>query len=134
MIIVDTSVWIELFRNTRSPYAAALKDLLENRNTEIVLTDIILMEILQGISDDKVFEEIKHYLLEFPIIEARAPATYIHSARLYRLCIRKGLTVRKSIDLLIAAIAIENRLEVFHRDRDFETIAAVSQLRIYKHQ
>jgi len=132
MIIVDTSVWIELFRNTHSEHAAALKDLLENRNGEIVLTDIIVMEILQGISDDKIFEEIKRYLLEFPLIEARTPATYIHSARLYRLCRSKGLTVRKSIDLLIAAIAIENRLEVFHRDRDFETIATVSALKIYK--
>jgi predicted nucleic acid-binding protein len=132
MILVDTSVWIDFLQNKSTVYAKKLNELIKNNNEEIILAPIILMEILQGIKDDKAFEEIKSYLLEFSIIDTKGINSYLNAVNIYRLCRKKGLTVRKSIDLLIASIAQENDLEIFHKDRDFDNIAKVIKIKIYK--
>lgn len=131
MILLDTSVWIDFFRGTDSIYGKILHELIE-KERDICLADIILTEILQGIKDDEDFEDIKKYLLEFPIYSAKNVETYIRAAQIYRACLKKGKLVKKTIDCIIAAITIENGLEIFHNDTDFNLIAGYTGLKIFR--
>lgn len=128
MILVDTSVWIDFLQGRDTAHRHALHRLIEDEE-DICLTGIILTEILQGIKDDKEAGEIKDNLLAFPVYDPSEIDTYIEAANIYRQCIKKGKTVRKTIDCLIAAIAIENGLTLFHNDRDFVSIAQCSELK-----
>lgn len=92
------------------------------------------MEILQGIKDNKQYTEIKEYLLAFPVLKAIPIKTYTHAAEIYRLCRKKGYTIRKPLDCLISAIAVENHAVLLHNDADFERIAKNISLKIYKKQ
>jgi hypothetical protein len=129
--LVDTSVWIDFFRGTKSKHRVVLHRLIEEEE-DICIADIILMEILQGIKSDKDFRQVKDYLLFFPIYALKNTDSYIEAAQIYRLCRERGLTIRRPLDCIIARIALENDLVLFHKDRDFETIAKViNELRIY---
>ena len=130
MILVDTSVWIDFFDHPDSLYAKELARLID-KNEELCLTQINVTEILQGIKEEKMFEEIKGYLMQFPIVQARGLETYIQAANIYRSCRKMGKTVAKTIDAIIAAVALENSLWVFHRDKDFDSIADCTKLKIY---
>ncbi len=131
MILVDTSVWIDLFRGIPSVHRRKLHRLIEGEE-DLCLTAIHLTEILQGIQSDAEFERIKRYLLAFPIFNATELETTIHAAKIYRTCRRGGNTVRKTVDCIIAAVAIEHDLILFHNDRDFEKIAACTSLRVLR--
>ena len=104
--------------------------MIEN-DEDICLTGIIVTEILQGIRDERQNREIRDYLLEFPMINPQGISSYIQAAQIYRMCVRKGKTVRKTIDCLIAAIAIEHGLLLFHNDRDFVNIHECSELKYH---
>jgi predicted nucleic acid-binding protein len=129
MILVDTSVWIDFFRGRNTPYRSMLHELIAD-DEDLSITGIILTEILQGIRDDKVNRETREYLLDYPLFDPSGAATYIEAANIYRHCLRKGKTVRKTIDCLIAAVAIENDLTLFHNDSDFDDIAQCTALRV----
>lgn len=132
MVIVDTSVWIDFFNGRGSKYHLALHHLIEE-GEDICIADIILTEILQGIKSDKDFKQTKEYLLEFPIYSMKDVNSYVEAAQVYRICRKKGLIVRRPIDCIIARIAIENNLVLFHNDRDFDTLTeAAEELQIYK--
>ncbi len=90
------------------------------------------MEILQGIRDDNQLAEVKDYLLAFPILMNTPVQSYIYSSDIYRRCRKKGFTIRKPVDCLISAVALENGAMLFHNDSDFEKIAKVTDLRLYK--
>lgn len=128
---MDASVWIEFFQRKNSMYSNKLKELIENEEN-LCLTDITVTEILQGISDDNLFDELKTYLYDFPIFKAKDISTYISAANIYRVCRRNGSQIRNTIDTLVSAIAIENDFEVFHNDRDFNTISKYTKLKIFK--
>lgn len=121
MILVDTSVWIDFLAGKDTPQRHILHQLIE-KEEDICITEIILTEILQGIKDDKVYETTKSYLLEFPIIKPKGTETYIAAAEIFRKCRKQGKTTRKTIDCIIAAIAQENGLTLFHNDNDFDII------------
>ncbi len=129
MILVDTSVWIDFFRGTDSIYRKSLHDLIDGED-DLCLTAIHLTEILQGIKVDTEFARTKRYLLSFPTFLTRDIATYLHAAEIYRLCRRKGKIVRKTADCIIAAVAIENDLTLFHNDRDFDKIESCTRLKV----
>lgn len=131
MILVDTSIWIDFFNKKDSPQAKKLKTLLEQEES-LCLADLILTEILQGIKDDDSFETARNYLLYFPIFRPKSLDTYIRAAQVYRLCRKMGFPVRKTIDALIASIALENDLEIFHNNRDFDNISRCTKLKIFK--
>ena len=130
MILVDTTVWIDFFKGSNSRHGKGLHQLIDEEE-DICLTAIHLAEILQGIKDDLSHEQVKRYLLDFPIYHPRGLPTYLHASDIYRLCRRQGKTIRKTADCIIAAIAIENHLTLFHNDRDFERIADCTRLTIY---
>lgn len=123
MILVDTSVWIGFFQGADTLYRAVLHKLIEEN--EVCLADIILAEILQGIKSDKDFKIVKAHLLEFPVYSLKNVDSYVQAAQIYRTCRKKGLTIRKLVDCLIAQVAIENDLVLFHNDQDFDVISRV---------
>lgn len=129
MTLVDSTVWIDFLKGTPSVSRRRRHQLIELEE-DLCLTGIHLTEILQGIKSDIEFERTRRYLLAFPVFSAREPDTYIHAARIDRICRQKGKTVRKTIDCLIAAVAIENDLTLFHNDRDFDTIATCTELKV----
>ena len=132
MVLVDTSVWVEFLRGTGSKYNLVLHRFIEEEE-DICISDIILTEILQGIRRDKDFERIKKYILDFPIYALKDARSFVEAAQIYRECRKKGLTIRRPLDCIIARVAIENNLVLCHNDRDFDTIAkAVKGLEIYK--
>lgn len=129
MILADTSVWVDFLRGEDSPERRLLHRLIEEEE-DISITEIILTEILQGVKHDGEFQAIKDYLLDFPIYRPKGIETYIHAAQIYRDCRKKGKTVRRTVDCIIAAICIENDLTLLHKDSDFDLIQACTGLQI----
>ena len=120
MILVDSSVWIDFFNGRISRETDILDDLLES---DLLLTgDIILAEVLQEFRTESDFRRARRALhqLEFRPMVGRAIA--LKSAANYRVLRARGITVRKTIDMLIATFCIENRHELLHTDRDFHPI------------
>jgi len=130
MILVDTSVWVDFLRGVNSRQHRILHSFIENEE-DIAITEIILAEILQGIEEDKNYKKVKNYLLEFPIQKQNGTETYLKAAQIYRDCRKKGKTVRKTIDCIIAAICMENDLTLLHKDSDFELIKSCTTLKCY---
>ena len=129
--LVDTSVWSEALRrksNSISSLQILLSRLINDEN-EIFLTGIIIQEILSGISNHKLFNEIKVILNEFPYIEA-TKADYIYAAELRNISKAKGISAG-SFDFLIASIAIQNDLTLVTADNDFLHIAKNCDLKLY---
>lgn len=131
MILVDTSVWIDFLKGTNSPERHLLHKLIEEEE-DISITDIILTEVLQRIKEDRDFKMVKDYLLEFPVYKAKGIETYLMAAEIYRNCRKKGKTVRKTVDCIIAAICIENNLILLHKDSDFDIIEKCVGLKVLK--
>jgi predicted nucleic acid-binding protein len=130
VILVDTTVWVDFFRGTNSPVNRIFRQLIEQED-DLCLTPLNLTEILQGIRHEALYDETKDHLLQFPIFHPDGVSTFLHGAEIYRVCRRRGRTVRSTIDCVIAAIAIEHDLSVLHNDRDFVHIAACTRLRLF---
>lgn len=120
MILVDTSVWIEVFRDKSQSKRRALLAALAG--DEVVLTRFTQLELLQGCRDEREWSLLQSYLDSQDYIEASA-TTWEDAARIYFDLRRIGLTVRSPIDCCIAQLALKNDLILFHCDRDFKVIA-----------
>jgi predicted nucleic acid-binding protein len=130
VIVVDTTVWIDFFNGAQSPEDLYLQQLIRQASS-LALTDLIFCEILQGIRDDATYDRTRTILLSYPILRMDTLSVFEQSASIYRACRRKGLTVRKTIDCLIAAVCITNEVELFHKDSDFDHIARVTSLQVH---
>lgn len=125
MILVDTSVWIDVFRRVRPLDLEAVADL-----GDVVTCLPVIQEVLQGFRDERAFRLARDAMLALPCVESPLrEAVVLEAAALYRSARRVGLTVRSSADCLIAVCALRHDLEVLHRDRDFAAIAKVAPLR-----
>ena len=131
MILVDTSVWIDFLRGVNSRERRLLHRLIEDEE-DIAITEIIFLEILQGIKRNTDFNSMREFLLDFPLFSPNGIDTYLYAANIYRDCRRRGKTVRKTVDCIIAAICIENDLVLLHKDTDFNVIAENTELKIVK--
>jgi len=129
--IFDTSVWIDFLRNKRNPASELLAAYIE-RNDPVLLVPTILQEILQGIREDAQYNHIKDILSYFTVLQASSIEAAIGAADLYRMLRKKGLTIRKSNDCLIAWYAITFSTTLVHADNDFDIIRAHSKLRTRK--
>ena len=118
MWIVDSSVWIDYFGGQNTPQTEILHAALGQRS--IGLGDIILCEVLQGYRSRRDFETARRALFRFPIYAIGGAEIAVSSAENYRTLRRKGITVRKTVDCLIATFVIENDLSLLHSDRDFD--------------
>jgi hypothetical protein len=123
--LVDSSVWIEVFRR-RTPLALSTVVDFD----EVVTCLPVVQEVLQGFGDERAFRLAREAMLSMPMVESPlGEGLFLEATSLYRAARKMGRTVRSSVGCLIAACAIRHDLEVLHRDRDFQFIAAVSALR-----
>jgi predicted nucleic acid-binding protein len=124
VVLVDTSVWIEVFRRPNRLTLTAVADL-----DEVVTCLPVVQEVLQGFRDEQAFRIARDAILAFPIVESPLRLEVVEEAvRLYRLARRSGRTVRSGVDCVIAACALRHGLTVVHHDRDYGALAAVSSL------
>lgn len=128
-MIVDTSVWIDFFNGVQNRQSEYLADSIESDKT-IFLHSIILMEILQGFRSDKDHAGVQDILLSYNFVMEDPVPDAIGASNLYRSLKKKGVTIRKSLDCLIAYAAIKNGLPLLHRDRAFNIIAKHTKLKI----
>lgn len=126
MILVDTSAWIEFLRDTGSPACEQVNALLAE---DLATCDPIAMEVLAGARNDTHLRNLRALLARATVLPTQS-AHYEHAAMLYRQARVSGLTVRKHIDCLIAAVAIGHDVPLLHADRDFDALAQVSTLRL----
>jgi hypothetical protein len=131
VIVVDTTVWIDFLGARGTSFDRHLTELIEG-DAPVALVDIMYLEILQGIRDDEVYDRVRMSLLAHPILRPRHLATFESAALLYRRARRRGLTIRRSADCLIAATCLEAGAAIYHNDRDFDALARVSDLSIYR--
>ena len=129
--VFDTSVWIDFLRNKNTPEADLLTNYIEN-NHPVVLTPTIIQEVLQGIREDAQYLKIKDILSYITTLQLPPIQAAIGAAELYRSLRKKGLTIRKGNDCLIAFYAIEFSIPLVHSDADFDLIGSNSKLRIMK--
>lgn len=125
MYLVDTSVWIEAFARPARVHLESVVHL-----DEVVTCLPIMQEVLQGFRDESAFRIAREAMHAFPLVEAPLEtAVFDEAVDLSRLARRIGITVRSSVDCVIAVCAIRNDLTVLHHDRDFDRIARISPLR-----
>jgi len=124
VVLVDTSVWIDVFRR---PARLRLEDLIDF--DDVVTCLPVIQEVLQGFDDERAHAVARDAMLAMPVVESPLRLeTFERAVQLYRTARRAGVTVRSGVDCLIAACALANGLTVLHCDRDFDAIARVSSL------
>jgi predicted nucleic acid-binding protein len=128
MLVVDSTVWIDYFNGFENPHTNYLHNMLDK--TQILVGDLILAEVLQGFRHDPDFEMACHAMGKFLQVNMVSPLLALQSARNYRFLRQKGITVRKTIDSLIATYCIENDHELLHNDNDFDGYEKHLSLRV----
>ena len=128
MFLVDTTVWIDYFSGKETPQVAYLITAI-SQHENICLCSVVLTEILQGISNNKEYEMTLQALSAL-ILLPMTQATFILAANIYRSLRARGVTIRKTIDCLIAAVCIENNIPFLHSNRDFDPIEKYCKLKI----
>ena len=126
MVLVDTSVWVEVFRK---PARLDLERLVDF--DDVVTCLPVVQEVLQGFDAEAAFIRAREALTALPIVEVPLGRdVFLQAVDLYRAARRQGVTVRSGTDCLIAVCALRNHLEVLHYDRDFDALAGISALRV----
>ncbi len=128
MILVDSSVWIDYFNGDITSQTDKLDRLLGQE--PLAIGDLILVEVLQGFDNDREFAAAQKTLSSLTLIEIGGIDIAIAAARNYRALRRRGITVRKTIDTVIATRCIESGYDLLHSDRDFEPFARYLGLRV----
>jgi predicted nucleic acid-binding protein len=125
VVLVDTSVWIEVFRKSPGVHLESLVDF-----DEIVTCLPVMQEVLQGFGAETAFLRARESMLSMPIVESPlGQDVLLEAVDLYRSGRRIGATIRSSVDCVIAVCAIRNQLEVLHCDRDYDAIVRISSLK-----
>jgi predicted nucleic acid-binding protein len=118
MILMDSSVWIDYFRGVATPQTNALDGLLGSE--PLAIGDLILTEVLQGFTTDREFNDARKMLLALDMVTIGGPDVAVEAARNYRKLRSLGVTVRKTIDTVIATRCIVSGHMLLHNDRDFD--------------
>ena len=131
MILVDTSVLIDFFKSSGSEAALKFRLVLEQR-LDFGITSHIFQEVLQGARTEKEYNRLRQYLGSQKFFHPKDPVdSFAEAAKIFFKCRKKGLTIRSTIDCLIAQITIENNLFLLHSDHDFQLMANVVPLKVY---
>jgi len=117
VIVVDSSVWIDYFTGKSTPSTDKLDSLLGE--DLVAIGDLMLVEVLQGFRADKHYRQARKLLLSLTVVNMLDTSIALKSAANFRTLRKKGITVRKTIDAIIATYCIENRLPFLHSDKDF---------------
>lgn len=118
MILVDSSVWIDYINGVEKPHTDSLHRLLGEE--QLLMGDLILAEVLQGFQDQRTFNVVRSLLTSLEIVSVCDPEVAIQAANNLRTLRRLGVTVRKTIDTIIATRCIADGYELLHNDRDFD--------------
>jgi len=129
VILVDTGVWIDYFNGVENKQTESLDRILSEQT--VLVGDIILTEILQGFDSDKEFRLAKQALEPLDCVHLGGKSLAIKAASNFRFLRSKGVTVRKTVDMLIGSWCIEHEVELLHNDKDFDQIATQLPLKIY---
>lgn len=129
MILVDTSVWIDYFNGVSTKQTDSLDRILSEQS--VFVGDIILTEILQGFDSDKEFRLAKQALDPLDCVHLGGKSLAIKAASNFRFLRSKGVTIRKTVDVLIGSWCIEHEVELLQNDKDFDQIATQLPLQIY---
>jgi predicted nucleic acid-binding protein len=128
VVVIDTTVWIDYLQGVQNPETGWLDAELDRQR--LALIDIILCEILQGVKDDETARRVEKLLLKFEVFENGGVALARDAARNYRTLRKRGHTVRKTIDCLIATFCIRGEHALLHRDRDFDPFETFLELHV----
>ncbi len=118
MLLVDSTVWVDYFNGRATSQTDYLDSILDS--IPVLVGDLILAEVLQGFRDDAQFEKARRALGKFMQVSMVNSTLAVQSARNYRFLRQKGVTVRKTMDSLIATYCIENKYKLLHNDSDFD--------------
>jgi predicted nucleic acid-binding protein len=129
VIVVDTSVWIDLLRGNQTPQTRFLKTSMRLQEEDFALTDVVLTEILQGLREREVLK-IERYLSDFRVLRLQTLADFRAAAALYRAARDHGITMRSTTDCLIAAICVREGYPLLHSDKDFNRLADATSLSV----
>jgi predicted nucleic acid-binding protein len=129
MIFLDSTVLVDYFNGTNNWQVDVLDSILGREL--VVIGDYVLTEVLQGFRSDKEYQKAKTILLSFPCFDIGGKEMALQSAKNYRYLRKKGVTVRKTIDSMIATFCIENKLTLLHNDKDFEPFVKYLKLKVY---
>jgi predicted nucleic acid-binding protein len=121
VIVVDGSVWIDFLNGHNAAHVRELRLVLGT--DEIIVGDLMLCEVLQGLDSERSAREVERLLRRFQIVPMAGEAVAVRAAKNFRSLRRLGITMRKTIDLFIGTWCIENRVALLHNDRDFQPMA-----------
>jgi predicted nucleic acid-binding protein len=121
VIVVDSSVWIDFLNGRNVPHVERLRAVLGT--DEIIVGDLMLCEVLQGLDGERAARQVESLLRRFEIVPMAGEAIAVAAVRNFRLLRKRGITIRKTIDLLIGTWCIENRRPLLHNDHDFRPMA-----------
>ena len=130
MIVVDTSVWIDVLGGRRTRQALHRVELIEGGHA-VALTDVIFTEVLHGLRSEDEAGLVERHLRALPVLRLEALDDFALAASLYRTARREGVTIRKTLDCLIAAPCVRTGAPLLHADEDFDRLASCSSLRIF---
>ena len=130
MILIDTTVWIDFFANRDTKQVGRLVELIDKKE-ELCLCGIILTELLQGIKNSSEYKVVNELFNSLLFLEMTKD-TFILAADIYRFLRLRGITIHKTLDCMIAAVAIENNASLLHNDRDFDPIEKYYKLNVIK--
>lgn len=128
VILADTTVWVDFFHGNDTPQVAELESCIAS-GEDICLCGVILTEILQGIRDDSEYARTLALFDSFPLLPMERH-TFVIAVELYRTLRKRGITIRKTIDCLIAAVAIEHDIPLLHNDGDFDPMEKFCGLKV----
>jgi predicted nucleic acid-binding protein len=127
--LIDTTVWIDFFRGTDTPEVLELQRLID-ASEDVCICGVILTEVLQGIREDTDHAAASAAFEAFLFLPM-TQRSFTRAADIYRTLRRRGVTIRNAMDCMIASVAIEHDVPLLHNDRDFNTIAALGELKIW---
>ncbi|MCP5062853.1 MAG: PIN domain nuclease [Ignavibacteriae bacterium] len=131
MILVETSVLIDFFKGKDTQASKKLSEVID-QNIPFGICSLVYLELLQGAKNEKEFDFLNEYLstqIFYHLNDIKK--SYLEASKIKLKCNKKGVTIRSTIDLLIAQIAIDNNLYLLHNDKDFNNIAKVVDLKLY---
>jgi predicted nucleic acid-binding protein len=131
MIVVDTSVWVDVLNENDTRAARRCVELIE-AGEPVALTEVVFTEILQGLRSEEEAQLVEDHLRAFPVLRLDGLEDFALAAELYRCARRAGVTIRKTLDCLIAAPCVRTGAPLLHADADFDRLAGCTPLCIYR--
>ena len=133
MLVVDSSVWIDFFNDVDSPATELLQSLLDHGEVRLVVPDLVLFEVLRGFRFESEYRQARILLQSLSVEPTASTELALAGAQHYRSLRSQGITVRSSIDVLVASFCIEHDYALLHRDRDYDAFEHRRGLRGWRH-